>query len=291
MKQYSTFSAFFRAPLFQRDFYQDVALRWRGIGFWYLVLLLMLSWLVVMIPANISLSNFVERDAAAGLKDFPPIDIKAGHASSPVPQPYIVHDDAGSPIFVLDTTGSTKRPRDLGARMLLTENELIQEEPGGALKTNPLATFPDMSVDKNVILSWFKVARTLFIPVGLPIMVVLSLLFRLPCMLVLAAIGVPIANSQRAGLSYGALLRLTSVSFTAPLILYTIWWFIPLNLGCFVAIAMHLAILGFAFVYLLFGIKAAAELFRGQPAFPVQPPVSSSTIPPPVDSNADTNFP
>lgn len=49
MRNYNELDALWRAPLFSKAFYQDVALNWRGIAARFLSLLLALTWLVFLI--------------------------------------------------------------------------------------------------------------------------------------------------------------------------------------------------------------------------------------------------
>jgi hypothetical protein len=293
MREFGITSAFWRAILFNRPFYQDVALRWKGIGFWYLTLLLMLTWFVVLIPPTVSLTHFINTEAPTALKIFPPITIKSGHVSSPVEQPYIMKDNAGHPIFVLDTTGAIKRPSDVGAKLLLAQTELVQEEGRGSLKTTPLAGFPDWYVDQTSILGYLKAVRNLFIPVGLVIMLLITLIYRLICILLIAALGLAFASANRIQLSYAALLRLAAVGLTAPLLISTIFWMLPsLNMGCLAWIGGQLLIFAIAAGYVAYGVKVTAAITREAHAFPVDlSPPSPPLMPPSPEPPQDPRFP
>ena len=273
MRAYNEFSAVWRAPVFQRGIYQDAGQSWKGIALRYLLLVQLICWLPTFVIATISLSNFIRQEAPAALKDFPKITIHGGHVSSPVAQPYIISDERGRPVFVLDTTGKIRTPSEVGARMLLTETTMVQEERPGVIKTNPLSGIPDMSVDSAWLISWMKLARNCLLPVGYPAIVVLSMLWRLLVALVLALFGMILIKPMGAVLSFGALMRLAILSMTSVMLLDTLVGLTSIPLGCFSWLLYPAISLG----YMTYAVKVNGDLTRaGQPAFPVdfpsQPP-------------------
>src|SRR5437762_1391096 len=105
-RRYSAFSALFLAPLFSGELSRDIARRWRGIGFWFVVLQLLITWLVVLIVWQRGFNRFVQNDMPKISDQIPPVTIKDGVASSPVTQPYEIKDpESGKPFVVIDTTG------------------------------------------------------------------------------------------------------------------------------------------------------------------------------------------
>ncbi|HEY4329046.1 MAG TPA: DUF1189 family protein [Phycisphaerae bacterium] len=267
MRNYGEFSALWRATRFSKAFFQDVALNWRGIAARYLLLLVALSWLVILIPIPFEMATFVNHDAPEALKDFPTIKIEKGVASSDVPQPYMLKDDRGKVVFVLDTTGKIKEPKDAGTDLLVTQTELVQQDSMGIVQRRPLSAFPDMTIDKDWILSWLHLGRKLVIPAGLTACGGFSLGYRLVLALLMAAIGLPLNKAFGGGLQYAALMRLAIVSMTGPVILDSLFWIFHVPDQCW----GWFLIQGLTFGYFVYAIKAASEVVK-----PLQ--VSSSAL-------------
>lgn len=281
MREYNELSGLWRVPMLSRGFFQDVALRWRGIGMRYLMLILALTWLTVLGKITVDFSRYINGAAVEDLKDFPSMTLAKGKLSSPVPQPY-VFSVKGSPLFVLDTTGEIKRPGEKGAPLLITETEFIQEQPGST-RNESLAAFPDMTVDSAKAMSFMRTVRNWLIPLGFPLLFAFSIVYRLLAALIVAAIGLAIAAGFRAQLSFPALLRLAIVSFTPVLLLDTVFLLAGVPTACWSWIVFPLVTLG----YFTYGVKVAADLTReAPPAFPVQPPaaaVGGLPVPPETD--------
>lgn len=275
MKQFSTFSGLIRAPLFLKSFYVDVGQRWRGVGVLYLLLLEVLTWLVAFAVAYPGLSNFVSNELPTAIKDFPPITLKGGIASSPVAQPYIMHDSHGNAVFVLDTTGATTSPAAHKAMFMVTETEYVQDDGRGMVRRNPLKAFPDGTYDKARIEGWARVVRNLFIPVGVPAMALMSGVGRFIYALLLAALGLAFNAGFGGKLNYAALLRLAIISMTGPMLINTAMIVAGLNFGC---VELPISII-LTIGYLIFGVKVNADATRPVMGFPVQ--MGTSEVPPP----------
>lgn len=103
---------------FSPELYRDVGRRWRGIGFWYLVLLLAVSWLPVAIKAHVGFAHFVRQDAPRTLADFPGITITDGVVSIDRPEPYLWRDpDSRDVLLYVDTSGAFDLPAGAHAKV------------------------------------------------------------------------------------------------------------------------------------------------------------------------------
>jgi len=283
MRNYNEFSALWRAPLFSKPFYQDVGLNWRGIGARYLLMLVVLCWVVVLIQWTIGFSNFVNNEAPTALKDFPPIKIDHGKASSPVKQPYIMKDDKGRPIFVLDTTGEVKEPSDIGAMILLTETEWIQQDRSGRVERRPLSGFPDLEVDQSTLLGWLRLGRNLVLPAGLVGFTIFSLAYHLILALAYGGIAMAFNSGFRGKLTFDGAMRIAVMAMTAPILIDTILWLTHLPGGCIAWFLYQAITLG----YVAFGVKAVADLTRPVSGFPLEyAPTNAPAVPP-----GDSQFP
>ena len=279
MRKFNEFSALWRAAAFNRAFYQDVALNWRGIALRYLFLLVMLTWLVFLIHRAVSFTRFINHDVPPALETFPTITITKGVASSEVPQPYVMKDARGTAIFVLDTTGTTTNPADAGAPLLITRTELIQNNGSGMVQRNPLGTLPDVTLSRTTIPGFLRTARNAMIPGGLVCCGDLVVGGRILLALLFAAIGLAFNSAFHAGLTYKALLRLSIVSMTAPVLFDTLLSLCGVPFICLLWAFLQLLPLG----YLAYAVKVAAEVIpQPQPTYP-------GTVPPPPPPNLPPN--
>jgi hypothetical protein len=269
MRAYNELSALWRAPIFQRSFYEDVGRNWKGIALRYLLLAQLLLWLPTFIRATVGLNRFIEHDARTALKDIPPVKLHRGHLSSPVRQPYLIRDQRGTPVMVLDTTGRTTNPTELGARILFTETTMVQVEASGRVQTTPLAAFPDMDINADWAIDKLYLLRNLIFPVLYPLTVAATIVWRLLAALLLALFGLILAKPLGAELSFGGLMRLAMVSMTTVMLLDTLFGFIPLNIFCFSFVLYPAISLG----YMAYAVKVNGDRARlNRNAFPVEFP-------------------
>src|SRR5688572_23875317 len=107
-RRYSMFHGY--VLFFSPKLWRDAALRWRGIGFWFLFLLVVVSWVPTMVALSSWYSGFLRDEAPKLTSQVPPITISNGVVSTPVPQPHTITDATGRPVIVIDTTGATTEP-------------------------------------------------------------------------------------------------------------------------------------------------------------------------------------
>jgi len=278
-----------RAALFRREVFIDVARNWRGIGVRYLLLLLIPAWLIGLITPTIRMNHVVNATAPRIFKDFPTITIVNGTATSDCQQPYIWNDPEGKPYFVFDTTGKVTKPSEVHAQMLMTSTEIVQENAFGQENRNALKEFPDTTINTAWFVSWFRLARNLMIPVGAPLMVLFSLAWRLLFALLLAAIGKGMCSAFRIWLPFPMLMRLAIVCMTGSILLDTLLWLANLPFVCgFSWFLQMLLTVG----YMIFAINAIAKKWPGinlrRPTATARP---SAATPPPLPATAMPEFP
>lgn len=228
-KRYSHFAAPLLAPFFVASLYRDVGRNWRNIGFWYLVLVLVLTWLPVWIVWHTAYARFVAVHLPKITEEIPPISVTDGVVSSPVAQPYVVRlppsqpgGEAGEPFFVLDTTGQVNSFRDTEAMVLLTRDRLhMRDDRNGEERSFDLSEVKRFNLDGAAVQGWAQSSSRVFGWVGFPISLLLSLVFRLVQGVVYAAIGLIWNNAFNARLSFAALMRLSFIAVTPVLLIDT----------------------------------------------------------------------
>ena len=253
MRKYTIFHALILAPIFSRSLYADVGRRWKGIGLGYMMLLLLIAWLPLAIEAHVKFGAFVRDDLPAGLKSVPAVTIRAGRMSTPVKQPYIIRDDRGKALVVLDTTGQVTDPEQVEAQLLVTQTQFIQDNHGSK-QIRELRDFPDMVIDATKLQDWAGTLATWMGPLVLVSTWAFTVCTRLVGMLIFAAIGMGLASAMHVRLDFAALLRLTATAMTGVILLDTVLWFVPslLTSGCIYSMFCWAVTLG----YLAFAIRA-----------------------------------
>jgi hypothetical protein len=266
-RRYSRFAALVLS-FFSPEVYRDVARRWRGFGFWYLVLLLFICWLPIAIKAHTGFAQFVQHDAPRVLAGFPAITITNGVVSIDRPEPYVWRDpDNNQVILYVDTSGAFDLPAGTGAKARLSRSQLVVEQNQYDTRTYDLSQVKSFFVDKARVIGWLDMA----IPwVGLAIFalgMLGSLIWHLIQILIYGAIGLLLAMMMRARLEYPALLRLSAVAITPAMLLDTFLGTAGVRVPYSFLIFLVLEL-----AYLAFAVKANAEPAVAPPGFPVYPP-------------------
>lgn len=110
---------------FSAELYRDVAARWRGIGFRYLVLLMLLTSIPEAIKFQVWFADFLDHDAQPLIDDFPTLSILNGEVSIAEADPYLWRDPkTGQVLLYIDTSGAFDRPEAPDATFRLSRKEL-----------------------------------------------------------------------------------------------------------------------------------------------------------------------
>jgi uncharacterized protein DUF1189 len=225
MKRYSYFHAFIFS-FFSKSFYQDVARYWRGTGYLYIFIALLLLWIPSMIRMQRGFARFAEQEAPPFMKQIPHITIRKGEVSTDVTNPYFIKADDGKPLVIIDTTGQYQNLDDTEAFILLTKNKVFARDERQA-RIFDLSGVESFDFDRTRAESWLQNVRTWLVPVIFPLAVLFSFIFRAIQILIYAAIGLLFARMLNANLSYLTLMRLAAVALTPVLLLNLILEFVP----------------------------------------------------------------
>ena len=117
--------------LYSSRLYVDVAKRWHGYGFIYLLLVIALASIPFSARMIIDFNRFFEEGMMEPLKVLPPLYVQNGEISFDKPMPYFIKNNAGAIVVIIDTTGSidsmTKKYPKL--TILITKNKVIYRAP------------------------------------------------------------------------------------------------------------------------------------------------------------------
>jgi hypothetical protein len=268
------FSAIHIPPLsfFSKELYSDVALNWRGVNFLYLLLLLAVCWIPIMIKLNNSIAHFVDNEAPRIVEQVPKITITNGEASIDEPQPYYIKTpDSNSVLAIIDTTGTVKSLDKTGAYLLLTKNTLIARQSDVETRAYTLSQVKNFVLTSDLMMRWLQVFKKVFVIVLYPGALLSSFIFRIIQALIYGAIGLLFASWCKIRLSYDALIRLSVIAVTPCIIISTVLLLANVRLPYDTLIYFLIAML-----YLLFGVKAAADEMAKQQQ--IQPPQQGEAV-------------
>ncbi len=105
-RRYSIFHPWVMS-FYSKSLYRDVGQRWRGCGFFYVFLLLLVCWLPLTYQFSQTMYDLEEKLVPVIANEVPQnITFKDGELSINEKMPYVIKDpDSGDPIIVVDTSG------------------------------------------------------------------------------------------------------------------------------------------------------------------------------------------
>jgi hypothetical protein len=202
--------------------WRDAGRRWRGVGFFYMLILLAVSWAVSMGSCHSSVAKFVHEKGPEFAKEIPSIDIKDGVVSTDVEEPYVIaNPDTKKPFLVIDTTGETTEPPPEPPSMLLTRNALIVRTEN-KVQTIDLSEVKAYHLDSQTAQGYFDWLLSVYWSLWFPILVVISMFWRFLQMLLYGLIAMAVASTVRPPLKFSACMRLAALAVTPVIVIETI---------------------------------------------------------------------
>lgn len=259
---------------FSSRLYVDVARRWRGIGFLYLLLIVFLCWIPDLAKMQVGLQHFRSNTAEGLIRQVPPITIKDGEVSVDAEMPYLIKNpETGKVVAIIDTTGQYTSLDNTSAAVLLTQKDLITKQNNAETRVYSLSGIKSFYLDQTRIHRWAYFFLSWLVLIIAPFVILFTFAFRIIQALLYAAIGLAFADSFHVKLTYSAVLRITCVVLTPVIALTTLAGLLPLRIQIpwTVNWLIHLVI---AMAYLAFALKACAA----------EPPVNESTTPAPIST-------
>jgi hypothetical protein len=239
---------------FSMDFYRDVGLNFKGVGFGYLFLLLAVFWLPPMIRMQWLYSDFVEYKAPDTVGQVPEIRIDDGEASIKEPQPYyITMPDSNEAVAIIDTTGSIVSLEDSNTFCLLTRTDFIMRINEFETRSFDLGKIESFVLDSNRIMGWLRTSKKYLFLTLYPFLLGSEYVYRIIQVLIYAAIGLAFAFSNRVKLTYSAMLRMSVMAVTPCIIVASI-------VGLVTQKIPWMLYLMAALTYLFFAVRACSEV-------------------------------
>lgn len=240
---------------YSSELYQDVGLNWKGTGFGYLFLLLVICTIPVMFKFQKDLSAFVTKHAPKYVSQIPKITIEKGKVHIDKPQPYyITIPDSNKVVAIIDTTGQIQFLDDPNVSVLLTKTKLLTRQSQAEVRTYDLAAVQHFELDQDKVTNWLNVGQKLLVPMFYPFVLLGSFAFRIVQSLVYAAIGLAFADWCKTKLPYLSLIRLSVAAMTPGIIIRTVLEYASIEIR-WPGLWFFLVTLGFLFC----GVKVCSQ--------------------------------
>jgi hypothetical protein len=127
---YRYWQALFMA-FYSRRLYVDVAKRWRGYGILYVLFVVALLCFPLSARITYQFDRYFEEKVMSPLKALPVLQIQNGNIVFENPMPYVVKNNSGKIVAMIDTTGGTKDMSALSPDLtiLFTKNKIFFRPP------------------------------------------------------------------------------------------------------------------------------------------------------------------
>lgn len=221
MKHYSIFHPLYMS-FFSKSLYRDVAGNWKGLCFTYLLIVLALSIAPDMVRLHARVTDFIVEEAPKVVSQVPTITISEGKASIKEPVPYTINAPWSKlPFAVIDTSDRPPQMEDIKATVILTKTRLAVRGDASDIRSLDLSRLHNLVIDGNLISRWLDVFKDYFIFAVYIFALFFAFLYYLVQILLCASIGMLFSRMFNLELPARALIRLSVIAFTPPILLQT----------------------------------------------------------------------
>ncbi len=208
---------------YSADFYREAAGHWRGTSFAYLLLLLAVCWLPTGLQLQSGWAKFVDVQSPRFVDQIPPISIKDGVVSVDARQPvYITDPDTKKVVAIIDTTGQVTSLDGTGAMVFIGKDQAMMKKGPEETRIYSLSRVDEFHLDRGVVRLWLDRTRYVAGPFIYLIILAGSYVYRVVEVLVLASIGAVFSRDATPRPGFGALLGLSVLAVTPPIIVGTV---------------------------------------------------------------------
>jgi hypothetical protein len=254
MKRYSIY----QIPVlsfFSKNMYRYMASDWKGTGFAYLLLLLIICWIITLIKVHVQVGNFIDNEASQIISQVPVITIAGGDASIKESQPYYIKDpDTGKDLIIIDTTGKITSLDNSEALALIKKTEVVFKKDEFETRTISFEKFGDFTLDQALLNKIANIVKKSLAAVFFLFAVLGSFVFRIVQALIYGAIGMLFALINKSKMPYVTLLRLAVVAVTPCIIIKTLLNVFGVTIP-YVRLLYFLITIG----YLFFGVRSVSK--------------------------------
>jgi len=234
---------------FSKSAYREVGREWKGNNFAYIFLLLAVCCLVPTLELRNRALDTLGANQRYIINQLPDIHIRNGHVLLNQTQPLFIRKDNGTPVAVIDTTGSMNFIYNENVNVLLTENKLIIRRGKNTFNSLDLSQVTSFDLTKDLLYEWLKKAGSILTPITYASVLVFAYVLTTLVMVLTAFIGLFISSAMHTSLGFHALLRIGATAAMPSIILLTV----SSALGIMIP---RLAYIACILTYLLMGIRA-----------------------------------
>jgi len=208
---------------YSRDFYREVASRWRGMSSAYLLFLLAVCCLPPAYQIQAGWAKFVDDQGSKLVEQIPPITITQGTVTVDAEQPcYITDTDTRKVLAIIDTTGQVTSLDRTGAVVFIGKDQAVVRHGANETRIYSLSRVEQFHIDRGVARVWLNRSRYVAGPFLYLMVLAGSYVYRLLEVLVLALIGLAISGGARAGFKFGGLLGVAVLAVTPSIVVKTV---------------------------------------------------------------------
>lgn len=222
-RKYNILHAFFM-PFYSKAFYRDVGQSWRGTGYGFLFILLLVCWIPLTFIFIQYGKEMVKDVVKPQLGQVPHMQITQGVLSVDAPMPYIIDDsDTGKPQIIIDTSGKYTNLDQTTAQVLVTKTGFLVRQNNDTVKSVTFQKSTNLDITQANLDKWLgEVVKYTSVSIY-PVAVIASYIYRILQTILYAAIGCLILDLfVKSKLQYRTVLRLSVMSVTPPIIISTI---------------------------------------------------------------------
>lgn len=234
---------------FSKRLYWEIGRKWTGANLGYLFVLLAIFWIPPTLSLREQMLSSLQYSELHLLNQLPDINIKDGRVVMNQTEPLYLTRADGTPFAIIDTTGSMNYIDDDNVLALLTEEQLIVRRGKDSFNTLDLAQVSEFHVNKAIVSQWLGTTRDALAPLTYGTFLLLSYVFAVLALLLVAVLGLALSAAMNASLRFGAVMRIAVAAATPSIILMTT----AAALGYPISAAVHA---GVTISYLLLGIVA-----------------------------------
>lgn len=254
MKQYSIIHPLYMS-FFSKSLYRDVARNWKGLCFTYLLMVLAINLVPDMVRLHDDVDRFLTEEAPKIVRQVPTITISRGTASISEPVPYVINAPWDKrPFAIIDTSDGTDPAAKLNATIVLNRTKLTVKDDMSDVHTMDLSHIQDLVINQDLINRGIEDFKEYFIFALYPFALLFTFLYYVIQVLICSATGMLFARMRGLRLSARALIRLSVVAFTPPIVLQTIHTLLDIEFPYASVITLL-----FAICYLYFAVDSCSE--------------------------------
>lgn len=265
MKQYKVW----QAPLwafFSTHFYRDLGSHGKGVGFVYLLCLLVFSCGIESIKTAMHFHRKIEVLGPYYAQQIPDMEVQNGKLKMDKESVYYIFDpETQEPVIAFDCTADTKNsPQELGVAVLVTEKNVLAkmgtESQGKASEILSFSAMNGMKMNKDSFMQTIRMCS-----LGVPFV---DIALRLPPAwawsifqaLAYSLVGLVLAKMISVNIKYEGILRVASFAVGNAIIIGIVAKFFPSEIAgvSLTNFGVHLGFLQLltSFVFTLFGVSA-----------------------------------